>query len=178
VWFCPSSGSCQQLAASQVTLDSATSVSVTGVTLAAGTWQLYVQTNGGPSARSTPFVVQQASGLLISNVAVQVSDAGVLTVSLRFSGAAGKITSVAACGGATGLGCAWILFEPDYGTGFRLWGPYLDCPGLDSGVVSSGDIPQSLGTLLGPMSVKVTLIDNAGNRSNTVAVPVAHWFQW
>jgi hypothetical protein len=133
---------------------------------------------GWVTARSTPFVVQQASGLLISNVAVQVSDAGVLTASLRFSGVAGKITSVAACGGATGLGCAWILFEPDYGTGFRLWGPYLDCPGLDSGVVSSGDIPQSLGTLLGPMSVKVTLIDNAGNRSNTVAVPVAHWFQW
>ena len=57
-----------------------------------------------------------------------MSDAGVLTVSLRFSGAAGKIASVAACGGATGLGYAWILFEPDSGTGFRVWGPYLDRP--------------------------------------------------
>ena len=52
VWFCSSSGSCQQLAASQVTLNSATSLSVTGVTLASGSWQVYVQTNGGPSARS------------------------------------------------------------------------------------------------------------------------------
>ena len=57
VWFCPSSGSCQQLAASQVTLNSATSLSVTGVTLAAGSWQVYVQTNGGPSARSASFTV-------------------------------------------------------------------------------------------------------------------------
>jgi hypothetical protein len=137
-----------------------------------------VQTNGGPSARSAPFVVQQASGLLISNVAVQVTSAGVLSVSLSFSGAAGRIASVAPCGGSPGLGCAWILFEPDSGTGFRVWGPYLDCPGLDSGTISSGDLPQSLGTLLGPTNVKVTLIDNAGNRSNSVAVPVAHWFQW
>lgn len=107
-----------------------------------------------------------------------MSDAGVLTVSLRFSGAAGKIASVAAGGGATGLGYAWILFEPDSGTGFRVWGPYLDRPGLDSGAISSGDLPQSLGALLGPMNVKVTLIDNAGNRSNRVTVAVAHWFQW
>ena len=178
VWFCPSSGSCQQLPASQVTLNSAISLGVTGVSLAAGSWQLYVQTNGGPSARSAPFVVQQASGLLISNVAVQVTSAGVLSVSLSFSGAAGRIASVAPCGGSPGLGCAWILFEPDSGTGFRVWGPYLDCPGLDSGTISSGDLPQSLGTLLGPTNVKVTLIDNAGNRSNSVAVPVAHWFQW
>ena len=40
----------------------------------------------------------------------------------RSTGAAGKITFGASCGGpgATELGCAWVLFEPDYGTGFRL----------------------------------------------------------
>jgi hypothetical protein len=179
VWFCPSSGSCQQLAASQVTLNSATSVGVTGVTLAAGSWQLYVQTNGGPSGRSTAFIVQAPPGaLVISNVALQVSNAGVLTVSLSFSGAAGKITWGTACPGVPGLGCAWILFEPDYGTGFSLGGPFLNWPGLDSGAVSSGDLPQSQVTLLGPMNVKVTLIDNAGNRSNTVVIAVAHWVQW
>jgi len=58
VWVCPSSGSCQQLPASQVVLNDPTSASATGVSLASGTWQLYVQTNGGPSARSSPFVVQ------------------------------------------------------------------------------------------------------------------------
>ncbi|MGA9625483.1 MAG: M36 family metallopeptidase [Bryobacteraceae bacterium] len=181
VWFCPSSGSCQQLASSQVTLNSDTSLGVTGVTLTAGSWQLYVQTNSGPSGRSTTFIVQAPPGaLVISNVAVQVSGTGVLTVNLDFSGAAGKITFGASCGGAgaTDLGCAWILFEPDSGTGYRLGGAFLNKAGVDSGTVSSGDLPQPFSTLLGPMNVRVTLIDNAGNRSNSVVVPVAHWFQW
>ena len=73
VWFCPSSGSCQQLASSQVTLNSDTSLGVTGVTLTAGSWQLYVQTNGGPSARSTTFVVQSAGVPTISNLTVTTS---------------------------------------------------------------------------------------------------------
>ena len=73
----PVPGSCQQLAASQVTLNSATSVSVTSVTLTAGSWQLYVQTNGGPSGRSTTFMVQAPPGApAISNLAVQVRAQG------------------------------------------------------------------------------------------------------
>ena len=109
-----------------------------------------------------------------------VSGTGVLTVDLDLSGAAGKITFDASCGGAgaTDLGCAWILFEPDSGTGYRLGGAFLNKAGVDSGTVSSGDLPQPFSTLLGPMNVRVTLIDNAGNRSNSVVVPVAHWFQW
>jgi len=59
VWFCASSGSCQQLAGSQVTLNDATSASVTGVSLSAGSWQIYVQTNSGPSARSAAFMVRR-----------------------------------------------------------------------------------------------------------------------
>ena len=63
VWFCPSSGSCPQLPPSQVMLNDPTSVGLTDVTLApAGSWQIYVQTNGGPSACSTPFMVVQTGG--------------------------------------------------------------------------------------------------------------------
>jgi len=55
--FCPLSGSCQQFAGTQVTINDPTSLSVTNVSLATGSWQFYVQTSGGPSGRSTPFVV-------------------------------------------------------------------------------------------------------------------------
>jgi len=49
--------------------------------------------------------------------------------------------------------------------------------GVASGSVSSS-LSEGQATLLGPMNVKVTLIDNAGNSSNSVVVPVAHWLQW
>jgi len=181
VWFCPSGGSCTQVPVSEVVLNDPTSVSLFNVYLAAGSWQIYVQTSGGASARSTAFTVQSAApaALLISNVAVQVSSSSMLTFSLNFSGAAGKITFGASCGGpgATELGCAWVLFEPDYGTGFRLGGSFLNKFGVASGSVSSS-LSEGQATLLGPMNVKVTLIDNAGNSSNSVVVPVAHWLQW
>jgi hypothetical protein len=181
VWFCPSGGSCTQVPVSEVVLNDPTSVSLFNVYLAAGSWQIYVQTSGGASARSTAFTVQSAApaALLISNVAVQVSSSSMLTFSLNFSGAAGKIKFGASCvgPGATELGCAWILFEPDYGTGFRLGGSFLNKFGVASGSVSSS-LSEGQATLLGPMNVKVTLIDNAGNSSNSVVVPVAHWLQW
>jgi serine protease AprX len=177
VWLCPSGGTCQQLAASQVKLNGPTSVSVTNVTLAAGSWQIYVQTVGGPSDRSVTFSVRE--GLTISGVSVSMSSAGVLAVSLSFSGAAGRITwSSTACPSGVFLGCARILFEPDAGTGFNVLGPFLNLPGADSGVISSGNLTQPKSTVLGPTNVKVTLIDNAGNRSNTVVVAVDHWVLW
>jgi hypothetical protein len=61
VWFCESGGTCTELAASDVSVASATSVAVSNVTLAAGSWQIYVQTNAGPSARSTAFTVAAGS---------------------------------------------------------------------------------------------------------------------
>jgi hypothetical protein len=97
----------------------------------------------------------------------------------RGFGAAGKITFGASCigPGASELGCAWVLSEPDYGTGFRLGSTFLNKFGADSGTVSLGNDSLGQVTLLGPMNVKVTLIDNAGNRSNSVVVAVAHWVQ-
>jgi sugar lactone lactonase YvrE len=69
VWFCPSSGDCQQLAASQVTLNDTTSVAVTDVTLAGGFWQIYVQTSDGASARSAAFAVGAAPAPAIAGYA-------------------------------------------------------------------------------------------------------------
>jgi hypothetical protein len=54
-------------------------------------------------------------------------------------------------------------------------GSFLNWPGLNSGFISSS-VNLAPGTLLGPMNVEVTLIDNAGNQSNTVTVPVSQWF--
>lgn len=62
VWFCVSgSGTCYQHPAAGVTVSSSTSLSVSGVNLGAGAWQLYVQTSAGQSTRSTTFTVQAAS---------------------------------------------------------------------------------------------------------------------
>ena len=57
VYFCPGTVNCQQMTASQVTLDNPYSLTVKNVSLPAGTWTFYVQNSVGPSARSTPFVV-------------------------------------------------------------------------------------------------------------------------
>lgn len=57
VFFCPeNSQNCQQQA-SGVNAVSSSSVNISNITLASGTWQLYLQTSAGNSNRSTPFTV-------------------------------------------------------------------------------------------------------------------------
>ena len=58
VWFCQIGGNCNQQPAAGVTVNSASSVSVTNVNLSsAGTYQFYVQTTAGQSSRSSSFTV-------------------------------------------------------------------------------------------------------------------------
>jgi subtilase family serine protease len=59
IWFCSvgATPGCGELAASQVTVTSSTSATVTNVTLAAGWWQVSVQTAAGQSALSAAFGV-------------------------------------------------------------------------------------------------------------------------
>lgn len=71
VFFCATTDtSCTELAAGNVSFNSATSLSLSGITLKGGTWQIYVQTPGGTSARSATFGVQ--TSLLPPNVASYV----------------------------------------------------------------------------------------------------------
>lgn len=59
VFFCVNgSSTCYQHPAAGVTVNSSTSLSVSNVNLGAGSWQIYVQTSGGQSARSSAFIVQ------------------------------------------------------------------------------------------------------------------------
>jgi hypothetical protein len=59
VWFCVNGTStCYQHPAAGVTVNSPTSLNVSNVNLGAGTWQVYVQTSAGASARSAAFTVQ------------------------------------------------------------------------------------------------------------------------
>jgi PA14 domain-containing protein len=61
VFLCnTSSGACYQHSAAGVTVNSSSSLSVSNVNLGAGSWQIYVQTSAGASARSSTFTVQQA----------------------------------------------------------------------------------------------------------------------
>jgi hypothetical protein len=61
VWFCTSGNSaCYQHPSAGVTVNNSTSLSVSGVNLAGGLWQFYVQTSAGQSGRSTSFAVQAA----------------------------------------------------------------------------------------------------------------------
>lgn len=65
VFTCVSGTStCFPQAAERITVASATSLTVAGVYLLAGSWQLYVQTSGGSSDRSTPFTIRPANVLL------------------------------------------------------------------------------------------------------------------
>lgn len=62
VWFCSEGTSnCSLLPASGVTFNSETSLSLRDITLAAGSWQVYVQTPAGASNRSASFRVQSPS---------------------------------------------------------------------------------------------------------------------
>ena len=54
-YLCEVGGSCQ--AASNVTVDSPTSLTISSVSLVAGSWQIYVHTTGGDSSYSSPFTV-------------------------------------------------------------------------------------------------------------------------
>jgi hypothetical protein len=59
VWFCVNgSGTCYQHPSGGVTINSATNLSVNNVILSTGSWQIYVVTSAGASARSAPFTVQ------------------------------------------------------------------------------------------------------------------------
>ena len=63
VWFCvEGTASCSLLPAANVSVSSGTSLSLSGVTLAAGRWEAYLQTAAGVSNRSTSFTVQAAVG--------------------------------------------------------------------------------------------------------------------
>lgn len=59
VFFCPGqSDTCQQHPASAVSVLSDKSLSVASITLASGSWQIYLQTSSGASNRSNPFLVE------------------------------------------------------------------------------------------------------------------------
>lgn len=63
VWFCSEgTSSCSLLPAANVSVTSATSLSLSGISLAAGRWQAYVQTAAGASNRSASFTVQAPAG--------------------------------------------------------------------------------------------------------------------
>src|SRR5205085_4920605 len=59
VWFCVNgSSTCYQQPSAGVSLNSLTCLSVTNVNFSSGSWQIYVQTSAGQSARSSAFTVQ------------------------------------------------------------------------------------------------------------------------
>lgn len=59
VFFCETGRTvCTQVASANITVSSATSLSVSSVSLRAGSWQVYVQNAAGASDRSTPFTIQ------------------------------------------------------------------------------------------------------------------------
>jgi hypothetical protein len=59
VWFCVNgTNTCYQQPAAGVNVNGSTSLSVSNVSLGSGSWQIYVQTSAGQSARSTAFTVQ------------------------------------------------------------------------------------------------------------------------
>ena len=61
VFFCATTATtCTELASSRISFNTASSLSLSGVSLGAGNWQIYVQTPGGTSARSAAFGVQPA----------------------------------------------------------------------------------------------------------------------
>ena len=65
VFFCVNAtNTCYEHPQAGVTLNSSSSVSVTNVNLGAGTFQIYVQTSAGTSARSTTFTVQAAPAVV------------------------------------------------------------------------------------------------------------------
>src|SRR5207249_2827686 len=59
VFFCVNgTNTCYEHPAAGITVSSSTSLSLSNVYLDAASWQIYVQTSGGTSSRSTPFTVQ------------------------------------------------------------------------------------------------------------------------
>jgi hypothetical protein len=59
VFFClTGTNTCYQQPAAGISVNSSTSLSVSNVNLSSGSWQIYVQTPAGPSARSAAFSVQ------------------------------------------------------------------------------------------------------------------------
>jgi hypothetical protein len=59
VWFCVNgSSTCYQQPPAGVTVNNASSITVSGVNLGAGSYQVYIQTSGGTSARSAAFTVR------------------------------------------------------------------------------------------------------------------------
>ncbi|NBO65168.1 MAG: hypothetical protein EBU88_10075, partial [Acidobacteria bacterium] len=59
VFICPErSDNCQQHPTSAVTVTSATTLSITNISLASGSWQIYLRTPAGLSNRSNPFIVE------------------------------------------------------------------------------------------------------------------------
>lgn len=59
VWFCvDGTATCTAAPASAINVTSPTSLTMSGITLGAGIWQLYLQTPAGASNRSTTFTVQ------------------------------------------------------------------------------------------------------------------------
>lgn len=62
VFFCPeASTACNQVPSASISVTSQTSISLSGVSLSLGSWQFYVQTVAGTSARSTAFTVDSAT---------------------------------------------------------------------------------------------------------------------
>jgi hypothetical protein len=181
VWFCPSSGSCQQLAASQVTLNSDTSLGVTGVTLTAGSWQLYVQTNGGPSARSTTFVVQSAGVPTISNLTVTTSvpqnGPWGIQGSLDFVDGDGNIVYADDWSQSAYLTFQYKSAVSHTGCTVKAKGAFLDKPNQTSGHIAF-DVEYG-GTAIITWEVNlgnnlfVTLTDAAGHTSNTLSAYVS-----
>src|SRR5207247_2306672 len=61
VFFCVTgTNNCYEHSSAGITLNSSTSLSLSNVYLDAGSWQIYVQTSGGTSSRSSAFTVQAA----------------------------------------------------------------------------------------------------------------------
>ena len=59
VWFCVNSSvTCYQHPSAGITVNSSTSLTVSNVNLGGGSWQMYIKTAAGQSARSTAFTVQ------------------------------------------------------------------------------------------------------------------------
>ncbi|MFM8392618.1 MAG: S8 family peptidase, partial [Acidobacteriota bacterium] len=85
VYFCISTlTTCSVLADSDVTVNTPTSLSVSNVLLRAGTWQLYVQTPGGASPRSSSFTIQAQQ--LQPSIATYIWNPARPTENLPFSG--------------------------------------------------------------------------------------------
>ena len=87
VFFCPaSSSSCTAVPASSITVASQSSLSLSNVSLTSGSWQFYLQTPAGSSARSTTFTIQ-SPGAGVPTISSYTWDPAIPVSGRAFSGA-------------------------------------------------------------------------------------------